>query len=170
MHRARIDREKGDKSATETSKMRFLFSCTNFISIAKTNKENPAGYWQILRRGMLRLLMKSQGLYALQTEYQTTLYFPQARSFEFKEFTLSICFSINLHKTRELFAFWLFNYDFSISTENLDYFRNLAIIIYSTRSNYLFCIDFILVVIFEIKNNIQDELYVKYKNALHNIW
>lgn len=85
--------------------MRFLLSCANFISIAKTNKENPAGYWKILRRGMLRLLMKSQGLHALQTEYETTLYFPQARSLEFKEFVLSISSRTNLHKMREAFAF-----------------------------------------------------------------
>lgn len=60
---------------------------------------------------MLRLLMKSQGLYALQIEYQTTLYFLQARTFEFEEFTLSIFFSINLNKMEKAFAFWLFNYN-----------------------------------------------------------
>lgn len=95
-----------------------LFSSyTNFISITKIHKENPAGYWKILQKGMLRLLMKSQGFYALQTEYQTMLYFPQARSLEFKEFSLSIFPSINLHKTRESLAFWLFNYDLSNSVE-----------------------------------------------------
>lgn len=41
---ARIDHENGDKSTAKISKMRFFSSYTNFISIAKTNKENPTEY------------------------------------------------------------------------------------------------------------------------------